>query len=362
MNQIGRLRARELAAMIILMVGLKIADTTPALLAQKANNAFWLIPIVSLLLVLPSLALLVYLLNKYEAQNFIEVTEKLLGKICGKVIGFIIFFLSFSLMTVDSRNYVEQINLLYFPKSPSIIVYCLFFLVCFLGAKRGFEAIGSTSWIVLPYVKFSAALLALLVLNKGTWMRVFPIFGSGWDVILNQGLQKTSLFFEFFLFSMAFTALKTKKDFIKGSLFGVSFVVLEMILFFFLYITIFDYKSIANLAFPFYEVTQYVNLGEYLTNVETFFMVFWLMAAFVRFIMFLYFTTWIFGVVFNIKEFEPLILPMAFFAVAIGIIPENVVANEVFYRDGLLNIISPFFICLPVVLWIVSLFRRDLKK
>ncbi|QDP38788.1 GerAB/ArcD/ProY family transporter [Radiobacillus deserti] len=362
MKQVGRLTTKEFAAMIILMVGLKIADTTPALLADKVHNALWLIPLVSFLIVLPSLAILLHLLNKYNAENSIDLIEKILGKKIGKVTGCILFLISFMLMTVDSRNYVEQINLLYFPNSPSIIVFVVFMLTCFLGAKRGFETIGSTAWIVIPYIKFSAALLAVLVIGKGIWMRIFPIFGTGLDEVLTQGVLKSSLFFDIYLLTMAFSSLKSKKDFFRGTVIGSGFVVVEIIFFYSLYATLFDYKSIANVAFPFYEVTQYVNLGEYLTNVETFFMVFWLMAAFIRFIMFLYFTSWVFGVVFNIKEFEPLILPIAFFVVALGIIPDNELFNELMVRNNLLNYTTPVLIGLPLILWLVSLFRRNEKK
>ncbi|MCT2536969.1 endospore germination permease [Aquibacillus koreensis] len=362
MKDYKTLTTREMFALVTLLVGIKFADTTPALLAQKGQNAFWMIPIISFLIIFPSFLLLIYLLKRYKDKNLVELLEKVLGRFFGKSLGFLLFILAYATLIFDSRNYVEQIKLLYYPQSPTLIISIVFMAVIFFCAKRGFEVIGFTSWIGLPLIKFAVFLLAALIFKEAVWNRIFPIFGSGVQVIVMEGVKNSSIFLEFFLLTIAYTAFKDTKFFRRGSYFGGLFVIFEIILFFLLYTVIFDYNSIDKIAFPFHEITQYINFGDYFTNIETFFMVFWLFAGFMRFIILLYLITWIFGAVFNINEFEPLLFPFAFLALMIGVIPENAIVNELIIRDLLLDISTPLFVLFPFILWIVALCKGELKK
>ncbi|WP_407272330.1 endospore germination permease [Radiobacillus sp. PE A8.2] len=356
------LKAKEMFAIVVLFIGLKLSDTTPSLLAQKAQNAFWMIPIVAFIVIFPSFLLLLYLLKKYKDKNLIELMEQILGTLVGKLFGFVIFLFAFLSLALDSRNYVEQIKLLYFPESPTVIVFFIFIGVACYCAKKGFEVIGFTSFIGLPLVKIAVFLLAYLIFSKAIFPRIFPIFGTGLDVILTQGVLKGSLFAELFFLTIAYTTFKETKSFRTGGILGSIFVMVEIVLFYLIYTMVFDYNSISKIAFPFHDVTQYINFGEFITNVETFFMVFWLLAAYIRFIVFLYLVTWIFAAVFNINEFEPLILPFAFFTIIAGLLPENSLINELLLRDQLLNIMTPVLIFFPILLWIVAFSKGDLKR
>ncbi len=358
----SRLRGREAFAMIILMIGVKISDTTPSLFAQYGANAFWLIPIVSLIVILPSIILLYYLLAKYKDKNLVELFEQILGKPLGKLMGIMLFIIFFLLTAIEGRSYTEQLKLLYFPDSPTPFIFFIFFIVAFYGAKRGLETLGSTSWTFLFYIKASATLLVILIFREAIFNRIFPIFGNGLQPLLLEGTKKASLFCDLFLLGMAYTTFDSSKKFRTGLFAGFAFVFIEMTFFYLLYCVTFDYNSIDKVAFPFHELTQYVDMGNFFTNIETFFMIFWLFAAFIKYMIYLYFISWIFGTVFNIREFEPLILPLAFFGVVFGMIPENAVVNELVFKANFMNFITPFFIILPVLLWVVAKLKGELKK
>ncbi|SES15097.1 spore germination protein (amino acid permease) [Gracilibacillus ureilyticus] len=362
MQNKGFLRVREIAAMILLLVGVKLSDSTPALLTQKAQNGFWLIPVISFICIFPSFLLMLYLLKKYKDKNLVHLLEAILGKGAGKAVSFIIFLFAFLSMTLDSRNYIEQIKLLYFPESPTNIIFLIFMVVVFLGAKKGFEVIGYSSWIGLPLIKASAFTIIFLVLGDLVLQRIFPIFGSGLPIILKEGVVKASMFAELFYILIAYLATRETAKFNKGSIIAALIAFFEILIFYFIYITVFDYNSVAKIAFPFHDITQFISFGEFFTNIETLFMVFWLFAAFLKFIIFLYITTWIFGVIFEIKDFEPLLLPFGFLVGTIGLLPFNSVINELHFRETLLTIMSPFFIVLPVLLWVIALLKGGLRK
>ncbi|WP_058309213.1 GerAB/ArcD/ProY family transporter [Gracilibacillus massiliensis] len=361
MQNNGYLRIKEIAAMTLLLVGIKLSDSTPSLLAQEAQNGFWLIPLLSFICMFPGFLIMLYLLKKYRDKNLVELMEAITGKWIGKILGLFIFLFAFFTITLDSRNYIEQIKLLYFPKSPTIVIFFIFIGIVFFGAKKGIEVIGETSWIFLTVIKISASLVILLSLGEIVMQRVFPIFGSGLFNIVTEGVKKASLFAELFFLLIAYKVTKSSSMFSKGIIIASIITIFEITLFYFVYITVFDYNSIGKIAFPFHDLTQFLNFGRFFTNIETLFMVFWLFAAFLKFIIFIYLATWIFGELFAIRNFEPLLLPFSFLVIMLGLLPFNAVINELILRETLLTIMSPFFIVLPYLLWGIAWGKGDLK-
>ncbi|MGP4038956.1 GerAB/ArcD/ProY family transporter [Gracilibacillus sp. D59] len=362
MQNKGFLRVKEILAITLILVGVKLSDSTPALMAQKAQNGFWLIPLLAFICIFPSFLVLLYLLKKYQGKNIVELVESITGKWIGKCVGILLFIFAFLTLTLDSRNYIEQIKLLYFPESPTDIIFLVFIGIVFFGAKKGIEVIGFTSWILLFFIQGAFFLVLILVYEDIVIQRIFPIFGTSLPVMLTEGVKKASIFVELFFLLITYQSAKKTSMFRKGALIASIIALFELTIFYFVYTTVFDYNSIEKIQFPFHDITQYINFGEFLTNIETIFMIFWLFAAFLKFIIFIYITSWIFGEIFAIRNFEPLLLPFSFLVMMIGLLPFNSVMNELVFRETLLTIMSPFFIIFPFVLWIIAWVKGDLKQ
>ncbi|MFC4402310.1 GerAB/ArcD/ProY family transporter [Gracilibacillus xinjiangensis] len=362
MQNRGFLRVREIFAMILIIVGIRLSDSTPSLLAQNTQNALWIVPVISFICIFPSFLLMLYLLKKYKDKNLVQLLEAILGKGLGKAIGFIIFLFAFLSMTLDSRNYVEQIKVLYYPEAPTSLIFVILLGIVFFGAKRGIEVIGYSTFIALPFIKISAFFIVFLVLGDLLIQRIFPIFGSGLSSLLSEGIGKASIFAELFFILIAYVSTRETEIFHKASILAAIVALFEIVVFYFVYITVFDYNSVVKIAFPFHDITQFISFGAFFSNIETIFMVFWIIAAYLKFLILLYLTTWIFGVVFNIENFEPLLLPFGFLTATVAALPFNTVINELQFRDTLLSIMTPFFIILPILLWLVALLRGGLRK
>lgn len=362
MNPNRMLKAGEMFTLLFILLSLKATDATASLFTQKTQNAFWYMPIISLLVILPSLLLLLHLLKKYQDKNLIELIETIMGSLVSKIIGLIIFLSSFLLMGFSYRGYVEQINFLYFPETPYVILSLIFFTIVYFAAKKGWEVIGFTTKIFLPFFVLSSVILIILILNDLVIERVFPIFGSGGIIVLREGALKGSIFIELFLITIAYTSFKKTDFFRKGFVLGLIFSIISIICFFFIYATTFDYNSIAKMSYPFYDITQYVNLGGYLTNIETFFMIFWLLGSFLRYAIYLYLVTWIISATFHIEHIESLLLPVGFLGLIIGVISKNLIINEFTFYNSILNYLTFFYIGFPILLWLISSLKGEYKK
>lgn len=355
------LRTREMVAIVFMIVGLKGGDTTPALFAEHAQNAIWLGPIVSFLVLLAPFLVLMYLLKKYKRFNLIELTFHLIGNKAGTVLGLLLFASGFVAMSTDMRNVVEEINYLYFPNSPTIAIYIIFISICIIIANKGWETIGSLTWALLPVIVLTILAVLIVDMRDAVGYRIFPIFGGGADVVLKEGISKSSAFLEFLLLPIAYQAFHQPKNFRLGIYTGGILSCILIVSFYALYTMMFDYNTINNIAFLYQESTEIVTLGHFFTNISTFFMIGWLFSSFLRFIIYLYIICWIFGAIFEIKRFEGLLLPIGFISMMLSLIPPSFAVNELIVRETSLQIITPLFLIFPFLLWGAA-FWKDRKK
>ncbi|WP_340082895.1 GerAB/ArcD/ProY family transporter [Terribacillus sp. FSL K6-0262] len=351
------LRVRELLALIFLLIGLKGGDTTPALFADQAQNAIWLAPIISFLFLLGPFLLLMSLLKKYENYNLVELIFHLLGKKAGTALALLLMICGYLSMFTDMRNVVEEINYLYFPNSPTLVIYVLFLGICLIVAHKGLETIGSLAWALLPIIVLTVISVLIVDIRAAELLRIFPIFGGGVGTVLREGISKSAAFMEIFLITIAYSAFHHTKYFRLGIFWGGGLSAILIITFYAIYTMLFDYNSINNIAFLYQESTEIIPLRHFFTNISTFFMVGWMFSNFIRFTIFLYLLSWIFGAIFEIKRFEGLLLPMGFIAMMVSLIPPSFVVNEMIFREKSLQFMTPIFFLFPFLLWGASYWR-----
>src|SRR5690625_1320415 len=146
-----------------------IINTTPSLIAETTQNAFWYIPLISFIVVLPSLIILFYLITKFDSYHFF-------------------------LLAVDLRSYVSQIKTLYFEQSQLISIFTILTLISIFGAIRGIKVLGYTAKIFLPYFLISLSLLVALIFPSLIPQQIFPIFCTGLTHVIRVGISKCSIF------------------------------------------------------------------------------------------------------------------------------------------------------------------------
>ncbi|WP_077305936.1 GerAB/ArcD/ProY family transporter [Terribacillus halophilus] len=356
------LRARELVAIVFMIIGLKGGDTTPALFADEAQNALWLSPIISFLVILPPFLTLMYLLKKYKTKNLAELIKHLLGTRVGTILGILLFISAFISMATDMRNIVEEINYLYFPDSPTTVIYAAFLFICLYVANKGLDTIGSLAWAILPVIAVTILSVMFVDLQDSVWQRLFPIFGSGASVVIKDGISLSSVFLEFFLLTIMYQAFQDTRKFRIGIGIGGILSAMLIVSFYAVYTMVFDYNTIDNIAYLYQESTEVIPLGHFFTNISTIFMVGWLFSNFLRFAIFLYIVCWLYGALFQIKRFKGLLVPIGFLAMIISLIPPNFIVNELMVRKTSLHWISPIYLCFPFILWAASYWKERRKQ
>lgn len=345
---------KEFFSIFVIIIGTKATDMSTVLLFRDGLNASWMIMIGSFLFIIPSLLLLNRTLKKYQDKNILEVTQLALGKPVAYAVAFIMLFFTLINTATDSRSYMTQLADINFPNTPLFILYLCFLTICMWGAKKGWESIGSIAWAVLPYLMFALALLLFLMMKEAVFYRLFPLFGPGKWEIVKASFNYSSLYGDVFVLALMYPFVKNHKTYTRGLYTSLLFTVSMMALLCLSYVWIFDFRSVEKITYLYNESIQFVSLGRTVTNIETFFITFWLVSVFVKFIVYIYVVCNLFGFLFHIKEFEHTVFPITLLILVIAMIPENNEFNMFMVRRFTLTYFKYLFFCLPPILWVVT--------
>ncbi|OZM58702.1 hypothetical protein CIB95_03800 [Lottiidibacillus patelloidae] len=356
-EELGLIGRKELAAMVIISMGAKITDMTPTIIYQDTKNAGWMVPLLSGILFMSLFIIFIKVIEKYPNKGLYELTLEVFGKKIGYTLNLGFFAIIFCALIVDSRSHIDTIGTMYYPSTPIIIIYFIFIGTSFVVARKGLQVIGVVSWLVLPYLIGTLVLLLFLVFKDLQFLRIFPILGPGIDVVAKEAAIKLSIFSDTLFFALFIPLLKRDEKFKTASTIGLVYSIIQLTIFYAVYVALFDVIGIQRLMYPFHETTRFLSVGEYFTNTETFFMALWLVGVMVKFSFYLFIACFMFAKLFSIKQIRPLLLPFATLIIFLGIIPENPVEVGFLLRENLLHIASLYVAMYIVLIWIVSRVR-----
>lgn len=357
----GKIGIREYVAVISLTIGTKLSDDTPAIIFENAKNAGWMVSILIGIISLLPIIFLLKVFSVHREKNLHQVIQHLFGKFIGTMFSILLLIIGTTALIIDSAVYVDIIGTMYFTKTPPMIIYAILMLVCAYGAKRGIEQIGTLSWLMMPYIKITLLVAMFFTFKEGNKGYLFPLWGEGKLAILKATSKNVSIFADFLFVFLIFPFISTFKDFKKGTFIALGIVTLEISLALVSFVMLFDYTTAELLNYPFHETIRYIQIG-FLENVETLFFPFWLVATFIRFSLYIYLSAVLLGGILKIKEFEYLIPLLALLIVLIGITPESPSIILFDLRQKILMLLTPAFMTLPPLMWLLARIRGDFKN
>ncbi|MCZ8521022.1 MULTISPECIES: GerAB/ArcD/ProY family transporter [Paenibacillus] len=356
----GKLGTREFTSLLLLAVGLKLSDTTPTLLLEKGETAGWIIPLLAFVPISISLLVLLSVLRKYPDKGLMELISELAGKYGGVAIGLILFVATLASTALESRSYVDIVNTMVYQRTPIPALYLMMMLAAYYVANRGFEAIGRTAWIIIPYIEIAVLMLVWFVYRDVDWLHLFPIAGPGGTVLVKESMSHISMYREIILLTAFIPFAKSYKDFRLATVVGSTVSVFKIALITAVYVAVFDYPAARNIAYPFQQLTRSASIGQIITHVESLFLAFWLIATIIYFAIQVYILAFLFARMMQLDEFEPLILPLAGLALLLGLLPGNI-SRVMHYRDLLMQNSTAIYLLLPFLLWALDRYRRRVK-
>lgn len=350
---------REYISIIVIVFYSKITDSTPTLFLKEGMTAGWVTPLISGLIMFLVLYSILRVLKKYEGKGLIEVIYILLGKYVGFFISLLIFltFLVFAL--TNSSSYASILTIIFFPNTNIIVLYFFLMLSSATVAYWGLKSIGRTARLLIPYIV--VAMISILFLIKGEVRTeyLFPLQGSGIKNLLKSGVMLNSVFAEIVIFMTFRPMIRNYKEFKLSTIIGFWVSVVNMMIFFAVYIMCFDYPPVIIINYPFHTLIRFISVSRFFTNFEALYLLFWIIIAVIRFAMYLYILSGVFAQMIKSTKVEALIPAFAVIVFMLGLIPENHIITVQFIRLTNIRITSILYLILPVILLVGCKVKGD---
>ena len=354
----GLIRKRELTAIVIFLYVIQLMNTTPDTLIKFGKNAAWVLPIISFAVMLIPFLVLLYIVKKHDA-GLVELVFSLLGKRIGSFVMFLFFLIIFSALMINSRNYTDVYNTMFYPKTPVPYLYVMLIGASFYIANRGLENIGRTAWILCPLYLFVTYILIFFILEDFSLERIYPIAGPGFGVLLTKGAAYSSIYGESILLLALYPFVRKFKDFRIGVLYGWMVGVVSLAFFMVIYVSIFDFPAVQDIAYPFQQLTRMATLGT-IGHLESIYLATWTVASAIHFSIYLYLAAFFLSKMLRLKEFEPLLLPIAGLCVLAGLISPNIFVGNAL-RETLIQTSTVILVLFPFILWGIDRFKGGKK-
>lgn len=358
----SKIGTREWFAIIALVIGMKVSDTTPTLFMKAGKNAAWIIALLSGLIAIAAYLILLKLLKIYKDKDLLSIAKIILGRKMNFIIGMIFFYIVLGFGAINSRSYVDILSDVFFERTPAIILYLILIGTSYLLTRHGLEGIGRTAWIMFAYVSMAVIIFIALIYNQLNFKYLLPIAGAGFKSIAIGSLTNSSVYSDIILLGIFLPFGRGYKEFRLGSLIGLGYSVFIITLGCAIYVMLFDYPPIEIVNYLFHSATRLIYAGRFVGNLEAFFLIFWIVSSLIRFSILIYMASAYFAYSLSMRNFQPLLLPVSALMLMLGMIPENFLKNVEIARRTLLNTTWVIIFLLPLILLIFSKAKGGIKN
>jgi spore germination protein KB len=350
-NKLGH---RETLTLLIIIISGKIFLSLPRNLILLGDSAGWLIILLSGIFSLLLFQLFYALIRKYPENNIFEIARRLTGKYLGAGLGLLIFLFFLVDSSLLIRQFAESFILMILPRTPLSVITILFLLLLMYATLLGIETLSRVAWFFGPYLLL--AFIAILIFALPTDpQQILPILGPGPLPVFKYAVLHISSFSEIILLGVLAPLIRQKEK-----IYGIGFWGLLISITILAGITAniimtFNYASSAHLAFPVFQLTRLIALGKFIQRTESIFVFLWFFAAGLQMGGLFYGTVVSFSETFQIKEYRPLVFPLAVLVFSLSMFPQSMTQTNQLDYFGFNSYYSLVTFGIPLLLWFLSL-------
>lgn len=296
---------------------------------------------------------------KFPGKTVVEIIDELLPKPIGLIFNLMIicFFLGAAASVV--RIFSEGIKMFILLNTPLEIIMMTMLLTNIYIVRKGIEPIARLVQILLPLALIPFFLISLALIPELKIVNIIPLFQIGFKEVF-EGLKVAIYSFigiEIILISTAY--VDDTKKMLRYNILATAFLGFIYIFIFIIVISQFGINQTKDLLWPTLFLMKTVNIpGVFLENVEGIFIIIWTFIALQGLAIILVQASIILSKAFKLKEVNFMSMPLVPIIYILAIFPENIA--EVYEYLGIFSnyLGTAVAIVIPIVLFIVSLFKK----
>lgn len=304
------------------------------------------------------------ILKRFPSMDILDISEFLGSKFLKNMIGilFMIYFL-FSASTF-LRSFCESIKIIYFPRTPLLLLILLFVIGIILCNRLGMQSIIRANLIFIPAILFSIIFIFFANLDNFTAQRIFPLFGNGIVPTFFSGISNLFAFGGISLLYFIPPTLKDSKEFKKVA--NISILLSGIWLLFSVATLLFIFPSITTTdeILPLYLASRFIEFGRFFQRLDAVFLLIWIISMMSYLSILLSFIVSIFKKVTAFQYSYITIYGSALLILLFSLIPQNYVQvhflETTVYKYFVLSLV--FVISLTVLIFAALKERKQHKK
>lgn len=294
----------------------------PSGMASMAKQDAWIASLVGMGFGFIILTVQWQLSRKYPETNLLGLSEKLLGKWVGKMVNLLFLvtlFLGGPATVLHDVGLFMTVQML--PETPIQAIIYLFGLLVILGVRLGLEVLARSAELLFPWFLLLFLSMSILLLSSIKWENAQPILESGISPIFPTAITFISIaFLPNIVLLIVYPgsvnrAEETHKAVYIGALIGglVLFIIIA------LSILVLGPEVTARNQYPSYMLAKTINIGNFLQRIEAVMAIMWFITLFFRISLYTYAITIGLSQIFNIKNYQPLVLPIGWIMAMVSV-------------------------------------------
>jgi spore germination protein KB len=337
----------------------EIGSTTLFARGIEAKQDAWVAILLGMLMGLVMLWVYTGIQMGYPDKNLPEIMITLLGNWIAKplILLYALFFLINS--TFNLREFTELFTMTVLPKTPITVLIVIVMLTAIYAVVSGVEVFARTAEFSMPI--FFLFLIAIYVMTFASGLVDFsnlrPVLENGWKPVFTAAFPSivNFPFNEMFVFLMFWSFLNCKESIRKVSFIAVgvsgAFLVVSVIIM----ISVLGVRITSGTWIPLFEVIKLINVGDFVTNLDSVGITFMLIGGFFKMTVFFYGGVLCLQSFFKRQMQTRLILVSAIFTAAFSIL---FYPNLVFHRWVGTKVYTPivqtiYLIILPLLIFVI---------
>lgn len=353
-----RITTFQLYAILAILIGPFAFLEVPKRMLNLLHNNAWLATAAAIVPGLLIILMFEHIISK-STRPFPLLLEEHLGPIPGKILAFLYIPVFLVICAFTLRLFVDFVDSNVLPQTPLSIFIAAILLIGYLGIKSGFTQFARICEIII-YIElsFSFVILLLPLIQKPAVENILPVgFMNIKDFIAGTTSTATIMGRVFPVLTLAFFV--KDRSTVGPTLRAVLYTFI-MLMTLTTVVTTFQFGGdfASTLTFPTFTLVRMINIGDFLTNLDIFFIGIWILGIFGALTIPWFISCYTTQQLFRLKGYSFIAAPTALIiGVTSLLMSRNILELKVLTEHIMIYIYALFLIVIPFLVFLITLFK-----
>lgn len=302
---------RQLLFILFIIRTTLIIATLPVLTTGNAAQDAWISSVIVLAGSVMVAIAIASLSQKFPRMTIIEYSRILLGKTFGTIVSLGLLWLFLHIAATDTRIYSEVLADGFLPATPMVVTAGSMVTVSALAVYLGIETIGRSADALIPVLTLFVVISVIAGLGLFDSRNLEPVLARGIGPIVSGAVTPIGVSVQFLSLAMLTPELTEPEKAVTTAVVAVSLAGLALIITSIVVVGALGPELASSSVFPLFKTSRATMFTRFLERLEAPGIVAWGLGLFIDVSTFLYCGSKGLAQLFNLKDYRPLVVPLA---------------------------------------------------